>query len=397
MNAPLATDTALVLLGQFPASVPSWLPVVVVVWLGLYLLVLGFMNAGVTRLARSSTLADDACPTVSVVVSARNEERDLPLCVASLVALDYPREKLQIILVNDFSTDRTPSLVDDAARDHSAITALHSERREDNGLEAKARGIAHGISIATGEWLFITDADGTVHPQWLRAMLSRVKSDTGMVGGTLLVRDTGPLGRMERVSWAFLQTFSAGLAGWSLPIVCVGPNMGMRRALYEAAGGLECANFRVAEDLALFGMVVGAGHRVQMFMDRHTTVTLAPVPSASHLLSQHRRWLGGGVEQSRWYKVFVLLALWWGFGLIAFLLLGWLLSWKMWLTFVVAKILTDFGTLWLQRRRLQISRHARLIGVLELYHLIFLAILPPIFLVNQGIEWRGEGYSVRYS
>ncbi|MBC8088964.1 MAG: glycosyltransferase [Phycisphaerae bacterium] len=382
---------------QFPAWVPSWMPVLVIVWLGLYLLVFLIMNAGVARLVRSTTLPDAACPTVSVVVSARNEERDLPACIASLVALDYPHDRLQIILVDDFSTDRTTLLVDEAARQHAAISALHSRELPDNGLEAKARGIAHGISIATGEWLFVTDADGTVHSQWLRALLSRAGPETGMVGGTLLVQNTGTLGQMERMAWGFLQTFSAGLAGWGLPIVCVGPNMGMRRALYVAAGGLERAKFRVAEDLALFGMVVRVGKRVQMYMDHETTVTLAPVPSPSHLLSQHRRWLGGGVEQNPWYKGLVLLALWWGFGVNAFVLLGWLLNWPLWLGFIIAKVAVDWSTLRLQQHRLRVAQHARFIGILEVYHIIFLSILPPIFLVNQGIEWRGEGYSVRYS
>jgi cellulose synthase/poly-beta-1,6-N-acetylglucosamine synthase-like glycosyltransferase len=334
---------------------------------------------------------------ISVIVSAHNEERDLPVCIAALLSLDYPRQLMQIILVNDLSTDGTGTIIDAAASANARVTALHTSALPPNGLEAKARGIAHGFAAATGEWVLITDAKGAVHPEWARHLLGYVDDNTGMTAGALLVRADGWTGTVERMAWAFLQTFTNGLAGWGAPLVCVGSNMAVRRSVYEAAGGLHKAqNVRDAEDFALFRMVAARKMAVHVYMDRATTVTLTPVPSVGHLLNEHRRWLGG-VVQNESYKIPLLIELCWIFGLAMFVLLGWILDWRIWAAFLALKSTHDFLMLRLQQRRLETPHHVRYLPVLELYQIVTFAIIPFIFLLSPRIESKSEGYSVRDS
>ncbi len=366
-------------------------------WVLLFFPLMAFLLAGYRRLGRSTRLDDAQCMPVTVIVSARNEERDLPGCIESLAALDYPAGKLQIVLVDDRSTDATPAIVDEAARTHANLIALHSASLPPNGLEAKARGIAHGFAHSTGEWVLITDADARVPAQWVRHLLGRVTPRTGMVGGSVVVDDTGATGIVERVSWGFTQIFSFGMAGWNASFICLGPNMGIRRSVYTGAGGLEGARFHVAEDLALFTMVTAARMQVQAYADAETTVTLRPVPSAHHLLSQQRRGLGGGVAQSAVYSIPLLLAFGWGFGLCAYVLLGWLIDWRWWLAFVMAKAVLDGALLFTQQQRLQMTRHLRYLWVIELYHVFIFLMLPLSFLFSRKIRWMGDGYADSFS
>jgi cellulose synthase/poly-beta-1,6-N-acetylglucosamine synthase-like glycosyltransferase len=352
--------------------------------------------AGVRRLRRSVRLADAACGPVTVLVSARNEERDLPRCIASLLALDYPAGKLQIVLVDDHSTDATGAIIDAAAAQTAHVLALHSAALQPNGLEAKARGIAYGFTRSTGEWVLITDADAVVHPQWVRHMLGRVTPRTGMTGGTVVVDANGAIGTIERISWGYTQTFSLGIAGWGLPFVCLGPNMAIRRSVYEEAGGLEHADFRVAEDLALFTMVARRKLEVQCYADEETTAQLRPVPSARHLISQQRRWLGGGGAQGWLYLLPLAAAFCWGFGIAAYELGGWLLDWRWWLAFVAAKSAIDGIWLLVQQRRLALRHHVRYLWVLEAYTAFIFFVLPPSFLFSRKIRWMGDGYAVTY-
>ena len=97
------------------SSHAPWLLTVMVVWVVFYFVVLRFLNIGVRRIPKSVRRPDEQCMPISVIVSARNEERDLPKCIASLLSLDYPRGFLQIILVNDLSTDATGAIIDAAA------------------------------------------------------------------------------------------------------------------------------------------------------------------------------------------------------------------------------------------------------------------------------------------
>jgi cellulose synthase/poly-beta-1,6-N-acetylglucosamine synthase-like glycosyltransferase len=352
--------------------------------------------AGVRRLPRSVRLGDAACVPVTVIVSARNEERDLPRCVTSLLALDYPADKLQVVLVDDRSDDATAAIVDDAASRHAHVLALHTAALSPNGLEAKARGIAHGFAKATGDWVFITDADAAVHPSWIRHMLGRATPRTGMTGGTVVVDADGAVGAIERISWGYTQLFSLGIAGWGLPFVCLGPNMAIRRSVYEAAGGLERADFRVAEDLALFTMAAHQKMEVQCYADAETAAQLRPVPSARHLISQQRRWLGGGTAQGWLYLLPLAAAFCWGFAIASYTIAGWLLGWRWWLAFVAAKSAIDAAGLLLQQRRLALAHHARYVWVLELYTAFIFFVLPPSFLFSRKIRWMGDGYAITY-
>lgn len=374
----------------------NWFDWTVGVWVSFYFVLMWFLVLGLTRLKRSVTMTDDQCMPVTVLVSARNEEQDLPRCLDSIMALDYPKDKMQVVLVNDFSTDATGDIMERVARDHANVVVLHSADLPPNGLEAKARGIDHGFTRATGEWVIITDADATVHPLWARHTLGRVTPETGMAGGSLVVRADSWLGVIERVSWGFVQMFNMGMAGWGVPFICLGPNMAIRRSVYVEAGGLPNVHFKVAEDLALFQMVADRKMKVDCYMDEETTATLSPVPSLTHLVSQQRRWLGGGIAHGWLYMIILFFTFWWGFGVIMYLFLGWMISWQAWLTFAVGKAFTESFFFVQQRRRMNLDKHVRYVWVLELYHLFIIILLPPSFLFTRKIKWMGVGYTINY-
>jgi len=351
--------------------------------------------AGIRRLARSVPRPDATCQTVTVVVSARNEMDSLPRCVEALLALDYPADKLSFVLVNDRSTDATGAWLDALVRREARVTVLHTEALPDNRLEAKARGIAHGIARATGEWVLITDADARVPRTWVRHMMGRVEPGVVLVGGAATVEARSWWGAVERATWAFLQTINVGAAGWGRPIVCVGPNIGIRRATYEAAGGLERAPFRIAEDLALFRMGRNAGGVVALYADVETTVTMDEVPTATHVVSQLRRWLGGALEGGPAYYMGVPLALVWGATLAVFLVAGWTRWPAIWAAFVASKLALDILLMSRLGSRLGVGlvRDVPRVWAIQLFAMFW---LPLSFVFSRRFEWRGSGYAVKY-
>ena len=305
---------------------------------------------------------------------------------------------MQIVLVNDRSTDNTAAIVDTTAAAHSHVLALHTTTLPSNGLEGSARGIAHGFAAATGEWVLITGVRTAVRPEWARHLLGYVDANTGLAGGALLVRADGWSGIVERMAWAFRQTFTFGFAGWGAPIACAGSNLAIRRSVYEAAGGLQNTEHScVAEDVALFRMVKARKLAVHLYMDYATTATLTPTPSAAHVLAQHGQWLSAAFDQNSGLKIPLLSAMLWVWGVAMFILLGWMLDWRVWAAFLVLKTTHDFLMLRSQKKRLETPHHIRYLPVFELYQLVTFAMLPVIFLFRQRIAKNGDGYSVRYS
>ena len=367
---------------------------------------LAVLGYGLSRLRRATPVLDADAPTVSVVVTARNEARDLPRCLASLAALDYPADRLQLVLVNDRSTDRTGELLDAFAarhRDrHLGTVVLHTAQLPPNGLEAKAHGLAHGMAYATGEWILITDADAAVPRGWARHLMGLAGRDAVMVGGGISVCPTPWWGRIEGAMQHYLLAYGHAAAGLGVPFACIGPNMAIRRDAYEAAGGLKAARLYVAEDLALFDIAKRDGRPIRLAADPETTVEVVPVPRPALLISQLRRWLGGGVAQNPWLALFLVGILTWGVGLAAFLLAGWtLVPPERWAGFAAAKFVGELLLMRMLARRF--APHRASVGpvalatvLLQLYQLVALAVLPLSFAVTRRLRWVGEGYTVRY-
>ena len=91
--------------------------------------------------------------SISVIIPAYNIEDLLEKCVTSVASQDYPKELLQIIVVDDGSTDGTSHIADELARKYSNVQAIHKE----NGGSSSARNV--GIEAATGDYLGFVDSD----------------------------------------------------------------------------------------------------------------------------------------------------------------------------------------------------------------------------------------------
>lgn len=130
----------------------------------------------------------DHLPRAAVIVAARNAQATIAECLRSLLALRYPRELYEIIVVDNASGDATPAV---AASFGDAVTLL----QEPVPGPAAARNT--GIRHARGDVIAFTDADCTVDPDWLRSLVAALASDTvGIAGGVILARR--PASEIER-------------------------------------------------------------------------------------------------------------------------------------------------------------------------------------------------------
>lgn len=365
-------------------------------FIAFYVSIMGVLILGLLRLPFSKKQEDaQKLPTVSLVISARNEALVIEDCLHSLKKLNYPEGKLEIILVNDRSTDATGQIMEDFAASDTRMKVLHTKLLPENTLEGKAKGIAAGCSIAKGEWISISDADTVVHPDWLLHIYSDITPDIGLIGGALIVEPIGLLGKTERMSWALAQSFSLGLAGHGQSFVCVGPNMHLRKYIYDHTGGLENADIGVAEDLAIHKMVQNQGYKIKNYMDVPTSVTLKPVDSWFHLFSQHRRWLGGGLldKQLKIPLIFIF-----GLGVLfgAHFYLGWLLRLDIYLLAITLITFINIILLKVQKWRLKQDTYVSLFWILTLYLPLVYFFLPLSFLYDKKIRWRGTNYTIEY-
>jgi glycosyltransferase involved in cell wall biosynthesis len=108
---------------------------------------------------------DDGWPLLSVVMAARDEEAMIGSAVRSLLGQDYP--SLEVIAVNDRSTDRTGAILDELARDDSRLRVVSIDVLPDRWL-GKTHAMQSGADAARGSWILFTDGDVIFAPGTLR-------------------------------------------------------------------------------------------------------------------------------------------------------------------------------------------------------------------------------------
>lgn len=183
---------------------------------------------------------------VSVIVPARNAERSLPTLLAGLAAQTLPRERFEVLVVDDASTDRTPQLGSGIA------TMLHTPARSGSYV---ARNV--GIRHARAPVLAFTDADCRPEPGWLEAGLAVLADPVvGLVGGHIEVTLSAEPSRAELIDARFLdqeQMVAGGDAATA--------NLFVRRAVLDAIGPFN-ERLTAGGDTELTRRAAAAGHRL---------------------------------------------------------------------------------------------------------------------------------------
>jgi cellulose synthase/poly-beta-1,6-N-acetylglucosamine synthase-like glycosyltransferase len=187
-------------------------------------------------------------PTVSVVLAAHDEEQVIARKLDDLLALDYPKDKLEVIVVSDGSTDRTADIVRTYA--DRAVTLV-----ELPVPAGKPLALNHGVGRARGEVLLFCDARQRIEPEALRALCAWFADpEVGAVSGELqLPVDRGP-GLYWRYEKAIRQ--AEGAVG-SVP-GCTGALFAIRRALWrDLPAGCLLDDVYTPMQIALQGYRVG--------------------------------------------------------------------------------------------------------------------------------------------
>lgn len=111
-------------------------------------------------------------PSCSILIPAHNEEKVIGATIESMLTLEYPADKLQIIVINDDSTDKTKNIIEHYAAKDSRVQLFDVPQGE--GGRGKSRALNLGIKQATGDILAIYDADNTPDKDSLRYLVAQL-------------------------------------------------------------------------------------------------------------------------------------------------------------------------------------------------------------------------------
>jgi glycosyltransferase involved in cell wall biosynthesis len=219
---------------------------------------------GIPNLLRPEyNISPSGSPSITVIVPARNEAADIAATIQSLLAQDYPN--LQIIAIDDRSTDQTGTIIDTIAAEHpQKLRALHVTELP-SGWLGKTHAMALAARQATTDYLLFTDADVLFHPTAIRVSLANAVATQA---DHLVTIPTTIIKRWDEAAiLGFFQTFSLWAARpWRIAnpkaihdAIGIGAFNLLRREAYQQIGGFESLRMEIVEDIGLGRRIKRAG------------------------------------------------------------------------------------------------------------------------------------------
>lgn len=327
-------------------------------------------------------------PTVTVIVAARDEEDKILRTLESLNRLIYPEGKLQIIIVDDRSTDKTGLIIDEFISDKPIFSKIIPDEPEGK-MVGKVNALATAIRQAKGEVIMTTDADCEVKPEWVKTIASHYQDDVGMVDSyTTQVADNAFSG-MQAIDFIYLLLVGGGTINLDLPISCIGNNMSFRKKAYEEIGGYESLSFSVTEDFTLLMAIYKLNkYRILFPLNIDALVTSIACPDFKSLYRQKKRWGVGGLG----VPIRGFLIMFWGYLTSLGVLLTPFFFSPIWLYLIFFKIVIDFFVLYPVHQKLGITKNLKYFWAYEVYYILYVLILPFIVLPNRKVIWKGRKY-----
>jgi cellulose synthase/poly-beta-1,6-N-acetylglucosamine synthase-like glycosyltransferase len=276
---------------------------------------------------------------VSVIVAVRNEEAYVKMLLSSLLAQNYPSQLLEIIIVDDHSTDSTTRLIEDfivQEKDKKNLKLVGLGKNDGSGKKA---AIDRGINASNGELLVITDADCTAGNGWISILSSfYAEHRPQMILGPVRITDIGSFfGKLQSLEFMSLISSGAGSCNAGFPILANGANIAFTRQTYESCGGFSGnIQFPSGDDMFLMMSVKRKfGAKAIRFLRSEEAIVNTPATIGfKSFIQQRLRW----VSKSRGYTDPVLITS----SILVFLTNGWLVF-----TALMAIVLPEYFPLFL--------------------------------------------------
>jgi cellulose synthase/poly-beta-1,6-N-acetylglucosamine synthase-like glycosyltransferase len=236
---------------------------------------------------------EDELPKVSVIIPAYNEEKTIQLTIDSILKSDYPKNKLDILIVDDGSLDKTYERA--LEYENKGVRIF---KQEVNGGKGKA--LNRGIKESKGDFIFTMDADTIVDKKSLKTMTRYFKNPEVMsVTPAMVTREAKTIMQriqsVEYLTGLFLRkTFAALNAIHITP----GAFSAYRKSFFEKHGGYDEDN--ITEDLEVALRI--QYHKYTIENAPEAPAYTIPPADFNSLLKQRRRWYAGLIKNTWNYK-----------------------------------------------------------------------------------------------
>lgn len=333
---------------------------------------------------------DAELPLISVMVAVRNESKHIIRCLDALNKLDYPKEKIQLLIGEDQSEDNTAELIATFIADKPTFKMV-SITDNLGKARGKANVLAHLAHVATGNIYLITDADVAVNEKWARELVAFFSKNIGIISGTTIVEDNGTtMGRMQEIDWMYFMGLLRSFDYYGLKCTAVGNNMAITKHAYWSTGGYEQIDFSVTEDFKLYKEVRARGYETLNILNSNVINRSAPVEDFNLLMHQRKRWLVGARELPVYWWFFFSI-----FGLFGpAIIIMFLYSIKLGLIFFGIKLLLQSLSVYVLKSKIDLRKNFDYLLTYEVYSIAVAVCTQVFYFLPINFKWKNRTYHV---
>lgn len=323
---------------------------IVLIFTALYLICIAAFTFGLFNLKeRFHSVNKNNLVKVSVLIAARNEEKNIEKLLESLKKQSFSKELFEVIIVNDHSTDNTDEIINDFINKNKELDVklLKAEKK------GKKHAISQALHSAINELVIVTDADCVLNDLWIESIVGFYQEEKCkmILAPVLLSPAENLFEKMQVLEHLSLIGSTAGSASIGFPVMCNGANMA-----YERKAALEVEKFRKdfdipsGDDMFLLEQFVKCyGHNnVKFLLSKSAVVKTKTCKTIKDFFRQRRRWVSKTKSYTSW-KVIVtaLIVLFFNLSIISLLVSAFFIPalWSIYILLTLLKFFIDFPLL----------------------------------------------------
>lgn len=278
--------------------------------------------------------------SISIIISARNEEANIAKCIDSILAQDYPVNLYEIIVVDDHSDDNTAGIVIGYNRSNIRCLKL-GEYPDSGGVAFKKKALSLGIQHSKSELIVTTDADCFMGNMWLKyiAAIFQKEQPVMIVAPVDFTCNNSIIQMFQSLDFMSMQGITAASHRLGLGNMSNGANLAFTRKAYDAVGGYKEIDHLASGDdyLLMMKLKKQYPHQISYLKNPGAVVYTLPQTTWRSFVQQRIRWASkSGKYEDHTLTLLLLLVYLFNLSLIV---LGVLACFNIWYAAVLAVLL----------------------------------------------------------
>ena len=237
----------------------------------------------------------------SVLIAARNEEKNIGNLLKSLYNQTFSKELFEVIIIDDHSNDGTISVIENFLKEHKDINLKFFKAEK----EGKKQAISQALHLAENELILVTDADCFLKETWIESIVNFYKEENCkmILAPVLLSPAETFFEKIQVLEHLSLIGSTAGSAAIGFPVMCNGANMAYERLVaLEVEKQRKDFNIPSGDDMFLMEYFIKnyGAENVKFLLSKNAIVKTNTCKNISEFFRQRRRWVSKTKSYTSW-------------------------------------------------------------------------------------------------